>query len=254
MWMDMIALYSFDNTIFDLFQLPEELMSEKETIIDNLLMETAEREIIYPDAPFMKSAIGSWSKKQLHVWEELYKTTQYVYNPIWNKDGTRVEERELAGTDYRTDDHDTTRTHLDTVTRTHTDTLTRTHTDTMTTTHGLTVTTDDSVYGYNSSTKAPESQEIAAQSGTSSDAHTGNITDAHTGSIADAHTGTISDKDTGTVKHDTSDTGSITITEQGNIGVTSTQSLIQEQREVVKFNILDVIIKDFEDRFILKVY
>lgn len=238
MWMDLIGLYQFDNTIFDNFHLPEDLQDKKDILIDNLLMETAEREIIYPDAPFMKSAIDRWSAKQSPIWEELYKTTQYDYNPIWNVDGKVVEDRDLKGTDYRTDDHDTTRTH--------TDTITRTHTDTITTTHGLTVTTDDSVYGYNSSSPAPESKEVAAQSGTSSDAHTGSITDAHTGSI--------SDKDTGTVKHDTSDSGKITTERTGNIGVTSTQSLIQEQREVVKLNILDVIIKDFENRFILKVF
>ena len=238
MWMDLIGLYQFDNTIFDNFHLPEDLQDKKDILIDNLLMETAEREIIYPDAPFMKSAIDRWSAKQSPIWEELYKTTQYDYNPIWNVDGKVVEDRDLKGTDYRTDDHDTTRTH--------TDTITRTHTDTITTTHGLTVTTDNSVYGYNSSSPAPESKEVAAQSGTSSDAHTGSITDAHTGSI--------SDKDTGTVKHDTSDSGKITTERTGNIGVTSTQSLIQEQREVVKLNILDVIIKDFENRFILKVF
>lgn len=238
MWMDLIGLYQFDNTIFDDFHLPEDLQDKKDVLIDNLLMETAEREVIYPDAPFMKSAIDRWSAKQSPIWEELYKTTQYEYNPIWNVDGKVVEDRDLKGTDYRTDDHDTTRTH--------TDTITRTHTDTLTTTHGLTVTTDDSVYGYNSSSPAPESKEVAAQSGSSSDAHTGSITDAHTGSI--------SDKDTGTVKHDTSDSGKITTERTGNIGVTSTQSLIQEQREVVKLNILDVIIKDFESRFILKVF
>ena len=238
MWMDMIALYRFDDTIFDNLNLPEALEDEKDTIIDNILLETAEREVIYPDASFMKDAIGRWSAKEVNVWAELYATTQYEYNPIWNKDGVRIEDRHLKGTDYRTDDHSTTRTH--------TDTITRTHTDTVTTTHGLTVTTDDSIYGYNSSTAAPESKEVAAQSGTTSDAHTGSITDAHTGSITD--------KDTGTIKHDTSDTGKVTYTEQGNIGVTSTQSLILEQRDVVKFNILDVIIQDFSNRFILKVY
>ena len=238
MWMDLMGLYNFDNTIFDNFHLPEDLEDKKDVIVVNLLMETAEREVIYPDAGFMKSAIDRWSLKQSPIWERLFETTQYEYNPIWNVDGKVVEDRDLKGTDYLTDDHDTTRTH--------TDTITRTHTDTMTTTHGLTVTTDDSVYGYNSSTPAPESKEVAAQSGKSSDAHTGSITDAHTGSI--------SDKDTGTRKHDTSDTGKITTERTGNIGVTSTQSLIQEQREVVKLNIIDVIIKDFDDRFILKVY
>lgn len=238
MWLDLIGLYRYDNTIFDSFHLPEALEDSKDVIVNNILMETAERELIYPDAGFMKSAIDAWSAKQSPIWKELYDTTQYEYNPIWNVDGKVKEEHNLTGTDYLTDDHTTTRTH--------TDTITRTHTDTVTTTHGLTVTTDDSVYGYNESAAAPSDKSVAAQSGTSSD--------AHTGQIADAHTGAITDKDTGTRKHDTSDKGDITTTRTGNIGVTSTQSLIQEQREVVKFNIIDVIIQDFSNRFCLKVY
>ena len=185
-------------------------------------METAEREVLYPDPSFLKAAIGAWSNKQSPIWDELYKTTQYEYNPIWNVDGVSVEDRHLKGTDYRTDDLKMERTHDDTIERTHDDTIT----------------SDNGVYGYNSSTLAPESQN----------------TNAHTGTTTDAHTGTITDASTGTLKHDTSDTGKITTTRTGNIGVTSTQSLIQEQREVVKFNILDVIIKDFDNRFILKVY
>ena len=240
--LDLLGIYKFDNTVLDLLEVPEDEdgneLIDKDTLKDNLLMDTAEMEILYPDASFLKKAIGAWSKKQLPIWSELYASTQYEYNPIWNVDGRVVEDRDLKGTDYLTDDHDTTRTH--------TDTITRTHTDTMTTTHGLTVTTDDSIYGYNSSTPAPESKEVAAQSGTSSDAHTGSITDAHTGSI--------SDKDTGTRKHDTSDSGKVTTTRTGNIGVTSTQSLIKEQRDVVQFNIMDYIINDFKNRFCLLVY
>ena len=122
----------------------------------------------------------------------------------------------------------------------------RTHDDTMERTHDDTITTDNGTYGYNSATPAPESKI--------ENAHTGTITDAHTGTITDAHTGTITDTDTGTINHDTTDTGSITTTRQGNIGVTSTQSLIKEQRDVVQFNIMDYIINDFKNRFCLLVY
>lgn len=270
MWFDLIGLYQFDNTLFDNLHLPAALQDQKDMLIDNLLMETAERELIYPDAGFMKSAIDRWSLKQCPIWEKLYETTQYDYNPIWNVDGKVIEDRDLKGTDYLTDDHTTTRTHTDTITRTNNNTDTRTHglTDTIThgrtdtTTHGLTDTIDDSTYGYNSATAAPEHKRVDAQSGTTSiaqtgtttDAQSGTTSDAHTGTITDAHTGSITDKDTGTRKHDTSDSGKVTTTRTGNIGVTSTQSLIQEQREVVKLNIFDVIIKDFDDRFILKVF
>ena len=224
--LDLLGIYQFDNTVLDLLELPEDEegneLIDKDTLKDNLLMDTAEMEILYPDASFLKLAIGSWSKKQVPIWTELYNSTQYEYNPIWNVDGTVIEERDLAGTDYRTDDHTTERTHDDTMERTHDDTLT----------------TDNDVYGYNSATAAPESK----------------VTADHDGTITDAHTGTITDTDTGTINHDTTDTGSITTTRQGNIGVTSTQSLIKEQRDVVQFNIMDYIINDFKNRFCLLVY
>ena len=224
--LDLLGIYNYDNTVLDLLELPEDEegndLIDRDTLKDNLLMDTAEMEIIYPDSSFLKLAIGAWSKKQVPIWTELYKSTQFEYNPIWNVDGTVVEERDLAGTDYRTDDHTTERTHDDTLERTHDDT----------------VTTDNGTYGYNSSTLAPESK----------------IENAHDGTITDTHTGTITDTDTGTINHDTTDTGSITTTRQGNIGVTSTQSLIKEQRDVVQFNIMDYIINDFKNRFCLLVY
>ena len=240
--LDLLGIYRIDNTVLDLLEVPEDEdgneVIDRDTLKDNLLMDTAEMEILYPDASFLKLAIGAWSKKQVPIWSELYASTQYEYNPIWNVDGIVVEERDLAGTDYRTDDHTTERTHDDSMERTHDDSVERTHDDT--------ITADSSTYGYNSSTAAPTDR---VETG-----HEGTITDAHTGTITDAHTGTITDTDTGTINHDTTDTGSITTTRQGNIGVTSTQSLIKEQRDVVQFNIMDYIINDFKNRFCLLVY
>lgn len=40
----------------------------------------------------------------------------------------------------------------------------------------------------------------------------------------------------------------------GNIGVTTTQKMINEQREVVKFNLSDYIIDEFKRRFCLMIY
>ena len=232
--LDLLGIYKFDNTVMDLLEVPEDEngneLIDKDTLKDNILMDTAEMEILYPDASFLKMAIGSWSKKQVPIWKELYESTQFDYNPIWNVDGKVVEDRDLKGTDYRTDDHSTERTHDDSMERTHDDTLERTHDDILT--------TDNGTYGYNSSALAPESK----------------IENAHDGTITDAHTGTITDKDTGTIKHDTSDSGKVTTTRTGNIGITSTQSLIKEQRDIVQFNIMDYIINDFKSRFCLLVY
>lgn len=42
--------------------------------------------------------------------------------------------------------------------------------------------------------------------------------------------------------------------EYGNIGVTTTQQMINEEREVVKFNMVNYIIEDFKQRFCILVY
>lgn len=234
--MDLIAMYNYDNTILDLMQIPEAL--DRQTLVDNLLMESAELEILYSNGEFLKQAIGTWSAKNIHVWEELYDTTQYEYNPIWNKDGTIVEleTRNLAGSDHTTDNTDRIDNLQDKNTRNTTDTDTKNLTDGNT----------HSVYGFNSSTAAPESKDEGTQGGTDTITHTGADTLDHTGRQDIDRTFQKNTTDTGTIKHER--------TEQGNIGLTSTQELIEKQRSVVEFNIMDVIIKDFIQRFCIGVY
>lgn len=210
--MDIIAMYNYDHSIFDGFVIPAQL--DKNTLVNNLLMEGAERELLYSNFDFLKNAIGFWSDKMLHVWEEQYATTQYEYNPIWNKDGVIREtiERDLTGTEAVDDD------------------LTRTNN--VHTTNDVTNT--QSVYGFNSSSDAPADKSVIDQDG--------------------SVTGTVTDNRD--VDRTTTDSGTITTEriEQGNIGITTTQAMIQEQRSVVTYNMYDIIIHDFIDRFCLKVY
>ena len=80
--MSPLGLYRWDNTIFDLMQIPSAL--DKPTLIDNLLSETAELEVLYPNPVVFKNLVGVWSAKQIDIWNRLYATTQYEYNPIEN--------------------------------------------------------------------------------------------------------------------------------------------------------------------------
>lgn len=82
------GLYNFDKTIFDNFHLPEGI--DKDTLIENLLLECAEFEVLYPNTDLMKFAIGSWSRKELDIWERMVKVLSLEYNPIENYD--RIEE------------------------------------------------------------------------------------------------------------------------------------------------------------------
>lgn len=57
-----------------------------------------------------------------------------------------------------------------------------------------------------------------------------------------------------TLSDGTTDTGTITRERHGNIGVTMTQQLIQAQRDVVQFDIIQYIVDSFKRRFCLLVY
>ena len=108
--MSPLGLYRWDDTIFDLMQIPEAL--DKDTLVDNLLSETAELEVLYPNPVVFKNLVGVWSAKQIDIWNRLYATTQYEYNPIENYD--RCETGSEGGTGRTT--HSGTDTTADTTT------------------------------------------------------------------------------------------------------------------------------------------
>ena len=110
-----LGLYNWDQTIFDLMQIPEAL--DKDTLIDNLLAETAELEVLYPNPVVFKNLVGVWSAKQIDIWNRLYATTQYEYNPIENYN--RYETGSDSGTGRTT--HSGTDTTTETTTHGGTD-------------------------------------------------------------------------------------------------------------------------------------
>lgn len=86
-WLSILGLYNWDNTIFDNMVLPEDFtQDDKTTLINNLLMETAELEVLYTDPDFMKNAIEAWSAKEVYTWTRLYDAMMAEYSPIENFD------------------------------------------------------------------------------------------------------------------------------------------------------------------------
>lgn len=94
--LSILALYNAEPSLFDDMKLPEAL--DRETVINGILMKSSELEVLYPDPEYMKNAIRIWSSYRITVWQSLYDTTQYDYNPIWNKDGiiTETENRDTS--------------------------------------------------------------------------------------------------------------------------------------------------------------
>ena len=84
MTLSLLGLYQYNDQLFDGLRVPKGV--NKETLINNLLAETAEFEILYPDPEFLANMIAVWSEKELAVWEKLEKTLHYEYDPLSNYD------------------------------------------------------------------------------------------------------------------------------------------------------------------------
>lgn len=86
MTMNLLSLYNYDESLFDNLVLPEGI--DKDTLVNNLLLDTVSQEVLYADPDIMKQAIGMWSKKELPVWQRLKDTLDIrgTYNPIYNYD------------------------------------------------------------------------------------------------------------------------------------------------------------------------
>lgn len=102
MWLSVLGIYRTNPDIFDGLQLPTQLAALKDDIINNICLETAELEVLYPDHDILKYAIGSWSGLRLHTWQKIADAMYKNYDPFVNftRDElrTRTETRDLAGT------------------------------------------------------------------------------------------------------------------------------------------------------------
>ena len=260
--MSPLGLYRWDETIFDLMQIPSEL--DKPTLIDNLLSETAELEVLYPNPVVFKNLVGVWSAKQIDVWNRLYATTQYEYNPIenYNRYETGSEDGEGSTT------HSGTDTNAETTTRQYAEGGTEGEATTGQMAQGGrdTVTGEDTkghwTAGFDS-TASGQDDGLVKQTRDQDDATTTTAygkTESGTGSKTTTFgkTESYNEQKTGNFTHGeriaTTREGTHELHAHGNIGVTTTQQMIQQQREIDLFNLYDIIIEEFKMRFCILVY
>jgi hypothetical protein len=226
--LSLLGLSRFNPGILCELVLPDGL--DADLVKDNLLAETAELEVIYPDAVFMQAMIGRWSHKELPIWTRLYKTTLLDYNPIENYD--RTEEWTEGENSARSVDAETTGSST-------TDSTGSTNTS-GTTTAGATG--QKFVSAYNETDFTPTEKDTDTQTG-SSDTEQHEEGNVKVKTAADTTTSE-------TEKRDLVRSGRA----HGNIGVTTSQQMLESEREVSLYNIIDVIITSFKNRFCLQIY
>ena len=101
MLLSIMGLYEYDNNLFQGLQLPEGV--NREAVINEILLQCAELELLYPSIDTMKLAITTWSLANQYTWQKLYDTMVVEYNPIWNVDATVSIDRDATGTGSATD-------------------------------------------------------------------------------------------------------------------------------------------------------
>lgn len=98
------GLYDWDNTLFASLQLPTQF-SDASIITDELILETMNLEVLYPDPATFKKALGIFSRSRLQSWQKITDALYKSYDPFINF--TRDEERTITQTrdltDTRTD-------------------------------------------------------------------------------------------------------------------------------------------------------
>lgn len=106
----LIALYIYDDSILDGLKVPTdtdldpslEYVSNRPSLSDadlrDLLLATiGEMTPLYTRPDILKEQIEVWARAHKPEWTKLWQSMIYKYNPIWNKDGSYTEEREVSG-------------------------------------------------------------------------------------------------------------------------------------------------------------
>lgn len=207
---------------------------DRDTVIDNILLEGGDFEVLYADPYFMRAAIGTWSSKHYRTFEKWITALNIEYNPLENYD------RQENWTD--TLDSDTTYESIDNTEDNNTQSVTvSTSSEGSQTDNGS---VENTVSAFDSNTYQP-SDKSTSDNNTSTSTESSSDTSSTAGLT---HNSTITD--TGT-KDDTSvHSGRV----HGNIGITTSQQMLQSELDIARFNIIQQITDLFLTEFCIMVY
>ena len=239
-----IDLLEADETLFSNMVLPDGV--DRDLVIDTIIEKYGMQTLMRPEPSYMKKHIGIWSRRHLLTWTKLYNTINLTYNPIDNTD--KYEDY----TDKRTTSRTTTgKNALNTSEETALDTSgTDAKTEKETTGESRNESTKHDVSAENASDYQADARDSIAAS---SD---GNRENLMSGTTSTKSSGTNSATSSGTIDEteDYTDTFTHTLHTHGNIGVTTTQQMIEAEREIVRYNLVEEIAADYQAAFCLDIY
>ena len=213
---DTAALLTYDNAMFDDMVLPSGI--DKDSVINCILEMHGHSTLYHPDPYFMRRAIKAWSERRSPIWAKLLKTTQYEYNPIYNYD--RHETITETTTEKRETAQDTSL----------------------------------EVSGTDSGTVTPNTQTEHKVSAENSGEYQPESMDSETGSTVSEATNTQESTGKNSTDESINRTWTRSNITEGNIGVTTTQQMLEAEREIVNYSVVEVIADEYRERFCLDIY
>lgn len=230
--LSILGLYNYQPAIFDSLTIPTSV--DRETLIDNIIMEAAELELLFPNADILGRLIGNWSKTRLAAWNRMIGALDAEYNPIENSD--RYEDH--------LEDYTRDLTESDNYTRDlkESDDYNRNLTDSGNSNSSGSI--QNSRTGYNSSDLQLTDSSGSEDHSDDSRSYTGgdNRNKGYTGS---------DNRNKGFTGGDTRHT---VIHTHGNIGVTTNQQMVEAELKLRQYDIYKLITNEFIDTFCIGVY
>lgn len=208
------------ESLWDFFSVPTGM--DKDVAINSILSECAELELLYTRFETLRAGIGTWTKRRLPIWEKLYASTQLEYDPIENYD-RKEDWTDITGRQRQEQRQDAQTSKIK---------------GTTDSSGNSDSTTTRNVLGYDGGSWTGREQDVVGAS--------------------DRVNNSSSQDTTANINGSTEENENVNVTRtgraHGNIGVTTTQKMIEEERDVVNYDIYQVIVQDFQNAFCLMVW
>ena len=192
--------------------------------------------------------------------DKQYRTMFFEYNPIDNYSMTETATDTTTGTGTESRTESGTNSHSGTITDAHSGTITDAHSGTITDAHSGTITdeTDEtrnhSIYGFDSAAMNPsDDDDISVDTTrTLSNSDTKTLANSETKTLANTdtrtHNDTLTESKTDSTEKENESTTTHELSRSGNIGVTTSQQMIQSERDLWVWNFYNNFLFPCADR------
>ena len=232
-----MLFYHWDNSLFDDMEIPAGV--DKDLVVSAILEETSDFPVLITDLETLRFAITQWSKHRVDIWAKMLDTTRFEYNPIENYDRTETETNTMTHTGTGTVKGDGGE---DKVVSSNTNNRTDGHTQKRT--------------GNDQQKESVAAFNQAGMTDHTSSRTDYDITDTYNGTIGDTgnSTSTRTNQHGETETRNFSDNFTKNVRIHGNIGVTTTQQMIDQERKIIDYDIIDIIVGEYKKKFCILIY